>query len=208
MGIMVGIGEDIKDVLQELGTPIVIHKIDGSTITGEAIDYEHFYEASTEFRRQFAYTVDFQYDTEVAQGDLISFDSKYFLVITLRNNLFEQEYVDKSSYVIQCNTLGRLSKKTKVRDGNTYQTTVSWTTLHDNVYAVQAEREPVLEGQEAMGFVNNEFTLYTFAYTDIVEECRWYPDVTDLTEFYNVMTVSKYRFDGILVCRLDEDSRE
>lgn len=205
---MAGIGEDIKDVLQELTTPFNITKIDGTVITGEYLDYDMYFEQSTEFIRQYAYSGTFQYDTQVEGGDLISFDNKNFLMMNVKKTLFEDEVVEYSNFFIECNSYGRFSRFGEIRDPTTLELSVVWTPIQDQVYAnmmVKTGGEKVL-GETTVLY--DKFTLFTQGFSSIKSGDRWYPDYTNLTEYYQVRTVDKYRFTGLLTISLIEDSRE
>ena len=205
---MAGIGEDIKDVLQELATPFTIIKLDGSEINGEYLDYEMYYEQSTEFIRQFAYSGDFQYDSEVEGGDLIQFDNKTFLMMNVKKTLFENEAVDYSNFFILCNSLGRICKSVDTRDPVTKKKVTVWETVFDNVNACMVSTAPNTDELGAVSTINDKFTLFTQGFSGVVSGFRYYPDITDLTEYYNILSTDKYRFAGMLTMKLIEDSRE
>jgi hypothetical protein len=202
------IGPDIKEVLQELGSPLTIYKVDGTTITGEYLDYESYYDSSTEFRRQFCYSGDFQYDSAVAEGDIISFDSKFFLMLTIRKEMFENSTVDYQNFFVECNSIGRLSKQVKTRDPASYSEDIVWTASHDSIHALHFENSPSFEEETGMDFVNNQLTVYIQNYTDVIIGDRWYPDVTDLTVYYRIAAVLQNTYRNIHVCKLEDDSRE
>lgn len=205
---MVGIGDDIKDVLQELTTPFRIIPLTGAEIVGEYLDYEMYFEQSTEFIRQYAYSGTFQYDTQVGAGDLITFDNKYFLMMNIKKTLFENDVVDYSNFFIECNVLGRVSRGAEVRDGITKEITVTWNTIQDNVHGTMVVNAPDDQNLGGVSVIYDKFTLFTQGYTDLQAGDRWYPDVTDLTEYYQILSVDKYRFTGMLTMKLIEDSRE
>ena len=205
---MAGIGSDIKDVLQELATPFTIFKLDGSVINGEYLDYEMYYEQSTEFIRQFAYSGDFQYDSTVQGGDLISFDNKYFLMMNVKKTMFENEAVDYSNFFIECNSIGRISYPVETRDINTKKKTIVWTTLFDTIHATMT---PNASKDEEIGSTRNlldRFTLFIQGYSGVLPGYRYYPNINDLTEYYHISSIDKYRFSGLLSIKLIEDSRE
>ncbi len=203
-----GIGPDIKDVLQELGTPFTIVKLDGSEITGEYLDYEMYYEQSTEFIRQFAYSGDFQYDSKVRGGDLIQFDNKNFLMMNVKKTLFENEPVDYSNFFILCNSVGRVSKAVKTRDPVTRKNVIIWETVFDSVNGCMVSTAANTDALGSVNIINEKFTLFTQGFSGIISGYRYYPDITDLTEYYHILSIDKYRFSGMLTMKLIEDSRE
>ncbi len=203
-----GIGPDIKDVLHELGTPFTLIKLDGSKITGEYLDYEMYYEQSTEFIRQFAYSGDFQYDSQVEAGDLIQFDNKTFLMMNVKKTLFENEPVDYSNFFILCNSVGRISKAVKTRNAITKKNEIVWTTVFDNVYSCMVPLSPNTDTLGSVEIINDKFTLFTQGFVGVKSGYRYYPDINDLTEYYHILNIDKYRFAGMLTMKLIEDSRE
>jgi len=205
---MAGIGEDIKEVLQELTTPFVISKLTGSPISGEFLDYEMYFDQSTEFIRQFCYSGTFQYDTQIEQGDLITFDSKNFLMMNVKKTLFENEVVDYSNFFILCNSLGKFSRGVEARSATTKEIGITWTNVQDNVNGCMLSRAVSEENIGAMQTIDDKFALYTQGYTTIRPGDRYYPDRTVATEYYQVISVDKYRFTGLLSISLSEDSRE
>jgi hypothetical protein len=210
---MAGIGDDIKDVLQELGTPFKIHKVDGTVIVGEYLDYGHFYDSSTEFIRQFVYSGDFQYDSKVDYGDIISFDGKFFLVTNVRATLFENSTVDHSNFFVWCNKIGWFGKETKVRDPQTMENTILWQAVHSDVPAVMVEKDRSFDRQETVGqtvmdMALDKFTLYCQGFPDVHAGMRWYPSMSDPGDHYKIVAVSRHRFPNCLTIRLEEESRE
>lgn len=205
---MAGIGEDIRDVLQELGTPFTIVKLDGSIILGEYLDYEMYFEQSTEFIRQFCYSGDFQFDTQIAQGDLIQFDNKNFLMMNVKKTLFENEVVDFSNFFIECPSLGTFSRFGETRDPVSRALTTTWTTLHDSVPGTMTVKSQAVDRLSGMETRNDRYRLFTQGFTDIRVGDRWYPDRSVLTEYYQINAVDRFRFIGLLAISLIEDSRE
>ena len=205
---MAGIGQDIKEVLQELTTPFVMTKIDGSTVVGEYLDYEMYFEQSTEFIRQYAYSGTFQYDTLIEQGDLITFDNKNFLMMNVKKTLFENEVVDYSNFFIEANTFGRFSRAGEVRDPSTLKLGIVWAVVQNNVYGTMVVNAPNTEILGSTEVIKDRYTLFVQGFSTIQPGDRWYPDITDLTEYYLVKSIDKYRFTGLLTIKLTEDSRE
>lgn len=203
---MAGIGDDIRDVLQELGTPFVIHKLDGTTISGEYLDYEFYADQSTEFIRQFCYSGDFQFDSKVQNGDLIFFDGKYFLILNIRKTIFEEEAVDYSNFFIECNTMGKLCSLSTTR-GTDYKNTPTWGVIHNHVAAVQADRATEELTEKVMNIAMNKYVLYCQGYSDVKVGDRWYPDLTNDNEYYKIVSLNRRRFKGVIVCNIEEEAR-
>lgn len=206
------IGPDIKEVFIELGMPITIYKVDGTTVTGEYVDYDDtFHKATTELQRQFALTVSLPYDSQAAAGDvfqLVGRDERY-IVISLKPQYFENEYVTHEAYLLQCNVLGRLSRLSEGRVN--YDAIETWVTMYDNIYGVQFERGSNTNAEEIVDLMEVPIgtkILYIQNYSDVRVGDRWYPDNTDLTERYRIDTIHTRRFAGCKHCFLAEDTRE
>lgn len=229
---MAGIGDDIRDVLQELGTPFVLYKkgtdvvlkntpqgatanlyltagLQSLEITGECLDYDFYVDQSTEFIRQFCYVGDFQYDSQVRNGDVINFGGKFFLIMNVRQTLFEKLVVDYSNFFIECNTFGKFSSLTTVR-GSNYKSTPIWTVIHDSVHGVQVERvgSDLNLTEKNMDISMNRFTLYTQDFPDVKVGDRWYPSVNDDSLYFKIIEVNAHRFPNMLVCKIEAEARE
>jgi len=203
-----GIGEDIKSVLQELATPITIYKPNGTVITGEFIDYDMYYEHSTEFIRQNAYSGDFQFDTQATFGDVIEMNGIFCLLLNRKDTLFEQEVVIANAFLVQTNCLGKFSRKSEVRVN--MEKTGIWVAIHDNVRGLQLDsaRRPDLEVNNKLYVENPEPYLYTSQYADVRVGDRWYPDRTDPTECFRIVNINKRSFEKCLRLALTIDNRE
>ncbi len=208
---MAGIGEDIKDVLAELGTPFIIYKSNGTMISGEYLDYEHYYEQSTEFIRQFCYSGDFSYDSKVENGDLLFFDDKYFLVLNVKKTLFESEAVDFSNFFIVCNcTNGIFKKEINTRDAGTKKATTSWVNvpITGNIKGLQVEGAIANQTEiPRMEMPRTVHTLFCQNIGDIRPGYRWYPNKDDSTEYFKVTGINKYRYTNCFVIHIEQEER-
>ena len=178
---MAGIGEDIKDVLQELGTPFKIIHVNGDEIDGESLDYEMYFEQSTEFIRQHCYSGDFQFDTEIVQGDLIEFDSKKFLMMNVKKTLFENEIVDYSNFFVETNVSGRFSRSLEVRDPISLQNQIVWS----DIYEIQ-------HITDATPIVNDVYTLTWDGVTLTTAALGVSPTTADLVDALKVSNPTDY----------------
>lgn len=206
------IGPDIKEVFEELGMPVTLYKVDGSTVTGEFIDYDDtFHKATTELQRQFALTVSFAYDSQAVAGDivqLVGFDT-YYIVISLKPSYFEATVVILEGYLLKCNVLGRFARQTETRNG--YDLSVTWPTVQDLVYGVQFERGSNSDAESVLDIMEipvGTKVLYVPNYSTIRVGDRWYPDNEDDSEYYRVNTIHTRRFSGCKLVYLTEDTRE
>ncbi len=204
-----GLGDDIKSVLQELGTPITVYKLGQSPITGEYVDPESYPEHSTEFIRQNCFTGDFQYDSVVEEGDLLSFDNKWFLMLNVKRTLFEGNNVINSTFFVECNVNGAFAKENELRDPTTKKLKSVWfVTEKNSVRALMVNKSLQIEDFSGSENVVTKLTLFCQNYTNIFVGDRWYPDVNNTKEYYRISKIDKHRYENIFVCDLIEDSRE
>jgi len=204
---MPGIGEDIKEVLEELGTEATVYRIGGSVFS-EKLDIETYPDSSTEFIRQFFASATTVFDSNVIAGDTVLVNGIYYLATNIQGSSFEDEAVDNTVALYRCNCNGTLRRLTKVRDEN-YIEVPTWTPLYQQVKALQYEdrfgNEMKLENN--MAFVSKQLVLYIPAGYPVKIDDRWYPIHSDATEYYRVATIDKRRLSDVLICGLKEDSR-
>jgi hypothetical protein len=208
---MVGIGADIKDVLQELGTSLTIYKRSGAVITGEFIDYEHYFEQSTEFIRQWSYSGDFQYDTQAEEGDVLYFDGNFYLLMNLKRTLFENEPVDCSGFFILCNcTNAAIKKAVQTRDATTKKLSTSWVAVETGMKALIHGGDLAYENRSEMVMGNpiGSFDLFCPLNTSFLEGHRFYPDATVTDVYYKIARVKPYRYRNIFYASVEEEARE
>lgn len=205
---MAGIGEDINSVLSELGSPITIYKIDGSVITGEFIDYDFYYDQSTEFIRQNCYAGDFFYNTQADFGDVVLVNGLYLLVLNRKATMFEQESVINNCFMVETNCYGYFSRQSSVRVN--MEKTVTWTKTVENVYGLQVEsiRDPtnILTPEINTPMVSED--LYVPNKGIILVGDRWYPRTSVSTEYFKVANIATRTFKNCLKIKLEPDTRE
>jgi hypothetical protein len=203
------IGEDIKEVLSEVGTPITIYKLSGATVTGEYIDAENYYKHSTDFIRQNVWTCDTQYDSQIEDGDILDMAGTYVLVMNYKPTKFEQDVVIGNAFLVETNCVGKFARKSVSRDAITMEETVTWTDTNTGVRAVQTEhiRNPSFElsGDVEQSAIRE--LLYIQKLDDIRIGDRWYPDEEVLTEYYRVINISSRIYAGLYRLNLEADTR-
>lgn len=206
------IGQDIKDVLEELGTSLSIYKYPGPTIIEEVCDHEFFSTHSSEFLRQFFSGITVPFDTQLLSGDIVAAMGYHFLCTTLAPNNFENAPVDYTAVFYRCNVLGKLDRypQNATFDAN-YVKTRTWTTIHDNVYALEYENQfdqkHVIE-EDIVAITQKGHLLYLPSHVEVEEGDRWYPDRTVATKFFRVSTIDTFRLDNVSIATLNDDTRE
>ncbi|RKX87429.1 MAG: hypothetical protein DRP58_02770 [Spirochaetes bacterium] len=209
---MAGIGFDIKDVLEELGTSLIIYRYPGPTLIEEKIDHEFFTTHSSEFLRMFFSKATLVVDTQIVTGDIVSAMGYYFLVTANTPSYFENSIVDWTAVFYRCNCLGKLSRYPQrgTWDSN-YEKVTDWSDIETDIHALQYENvrdssQFVEEDVLAMSIQGN--LLFLPGYVEVEEGDRWYPIATDLTKFYRIASIDSLRIENVSICILKEDERE
>lgn len=207
---MAGIGEDIKEVLEELGSTVTVVKPNGTTFI-EKVDLTEYPTSSTEFIRQYFASLTLFHDTLIVSGDVLLVNGQYYLVVKSTESSFENFTVDYTASGYRCNVYGRVKRLTETRDPVTYLTIPAWGNIGNAVRGLQHEgrfnNEMVLE-QDMVGLSRFQHSLYLPSYMNIIVGDRWYPVENSTTEYYRVSNIDKKRLDNVIICELKEDSRE
>ena len=206
------IGEDIKDVLEELGTSLSIYKYPGPTIIQEVIDHEFFTTHSSEFLRQFFSGVTLCYDTQLLSGDVVKVGDTFFLCTTLAPNNFENEPVDYTGVFYRCNVLGKLSRYLQNADFNAnYVKERTWVPIHTDVHALEYEnnfdQKHIIE-EEIVAITQTGHMLFLPSHVAVEEGDRWFPDMADPTSYFRVTQIDTLRLDNVSIATLNDDMRE
>lgn len=205
---MAGIGEDISEVLAELGTPMTIIRRSGSNITGEYFDFEAYHEHSTDFIRQNCFSGTFAHNSAVVSGDIIFAYSVYYLILNIKATLFEQERVVLDSFFVECNTIGKFARWNPGTRNSKEEKVGSWDDVATDVHGLELEETGNQDVVAESAILSNSTdVLYTTEIPELRIGDRWYPDLDDLSEFYNVAKIRKRRYKGCYKITLTEDSR-
>lgn len=208
---MAGIGEDIKEVLQELGTTVVISRASGSTYS-EAGDLESFPTHSSEFIRQFFFILTLAYDTDAQNGDSILSHGTNFILTNIVPSWFEDEKVENEAALYKCNVNGALKRFTSTTSP-TYIKEKTWAVVDTNpasVHALQYENKYGMEpmfAEDTQHFLKEKHVLILPAGLDLKVGDRWYPDSTVDTIYYKIDSIEARRLSSCPICALTEDNR-
>jgi len=208
---MAGIGDDIKEVLNELGTTSYISRISGSTFE-EKVDVESFPTHSSEFIRQFFYIITLPFDTSAINGDSIEFKGFHFVLTNIVESYFEDLVVDNAAALYKCNVYGVLKRSTTITDSNYVKkkTFAAVVANPDSIYALQYENKFGMEplfAEDSQMLLKEKHILVLPAGLDIQVGDRWYPDYTDDTVFYKISAFETRRLSDCPICTLVEDTR-
>jgi len=208
---MAGIGDDIKEVLQELGTTAIISRVNGSTFQ-EMVDVESFPEHSSEFIRQFFYIATLSYDTFAINGDHISFKGLYFIITNIVESYFEDLVVDNTAALYKCNVLGVIKRGIETT-GDDYIKRMVYSVATGNpssFHALQYENKFGMESlfaEDTQLLLREKHVLILPIGYDVKIGDRWFPDYTDESEYYRITAIETRRLSNCPICALAEDTR-
>ena len=201
------ISEDIKEVLEEIGTSLTIHYSNGDTVTGLYVDPEGYPEQSTLFTRMFLKVGSLPADTPVVNGDIVEFGSTFHIVTNLVPTAFENDVVEKIAMFYRCNVVVDLfsHSDSPAYDGN-YDKVAEWTQVGTSVPVCMVEKQltPLPEISEDIYLTGSVTNL---VYLPAVYSIKRGDRVVENGRNFLIETVGRYELDGILVCGVTEDHR-
>lgn len=205
---MTGIGPDISEVLDELGTRVHVIKHDGSDPIVEYIDYEVSIQANSPFLTQFMLDCTLTYDTQARPGDIIRFldNNQDHLLVVANKTRFENAPVTYEGILYRCNVTGTLKRRVEVRDAN-YNLTTDW--------SGEVANEPALLtgmvdnfgfDQEVYGeFTREENNLHISNEVNAIVGDRF---ELDTGEKFEITMIAPRRLNNVSICRVTIDNRE
>jgi hypothetical protein len=206
---MAGIGEDIKEVIEELGTSVYISRPNGVNFL-EKIDMVEYPNSSTEFIRQNFATFTLVHDTRIVAGDIVEVKTVPYIATRITPSYFEDELVDITATLYRCNVTGTLQRLTETRNPTTYVTVPTWTAQYTGVRALQHEGRlgnALVMQNDIMALSDFAHSLFIPNYITVIVGDRWYPFGVSVAEYYRVTKIERKRLDGVWICELQEDTR-
>lgn len=204
------ISDDIAAVLSEVATSLTIHKPDGTTVTGEFMDYETHTDHTTPLIRAFMFDYTLAADTQVVVGDVIEFAGRKVLVLVKEPEYFENTIVDFLSSGYKCNVVGSIEEYDADAGWDSeYKKNKPWTEVHASFNAVMMDRKfrsnmlPIADA--SMEIELDRLHLFLSDYYMVNQGDRFR---LSATEAYKVEQVESYNIPGIQLVFLTEDSRE
>ena len=206
-----GVGADIKEVLVDVGTSILIVRA-ARNISGEFIKYQLNAQVTKPFIREFFLDAIISYDTKIVSGDIIEFKktSGRYLVVTKTPYMLENEVINYNVVLYKTNVKINLERPEEIRDKvQTYYTRTSWSRIKVNVDALLTS--PLfgvsLDTDEPIGLLGIERgemyipSSYGAQRLDRIV-------IFGTGEYYRVESIKKRRYEDVDVIEVGEDVRE
>jgi hypothetical protein len=129
------IGQDIKTVFQEVGSPVTI--LPGST--SEYIRAIINKQVTKPFIREFFMEAQLAYDTAIVAGDILSFASgDVYMVMNKTPMVLEGSVYQWGSVLYKTNVIGRVMRPASTRDER-YRQAMEWSAVQTGCYALMTE---------------------------------------------------------------------
>ena len=206
-----GIGDDIKTTLSEVGNTFTIIKENGN-VSGEYLDYELNRQVTKPFIREFFIEATLSYDTEAVAGDVIEIDtlSKQYLLMNKTPEMFENAINTQECVLYKCNVSGELLRFSGEgwRTGSTYQHYQQWDNQKSTAYGLLTEKlfgSDLTQDDELgqLGIEAHELYLPSSYGAKALDRYEYVSG-----EFLKIEIVEKRKFDNVDVCHIAEDTRE
>lgn len=211
------VGDDIKEVFNELGPAVSVYKHATDTFHSEHIDYS--FEVNRIYPHTSHYIIKalFVYDTVAAPGDIVSFvdDSDItdsFLLVSMMKERFEGSVISKEGVLFLCNSYIDVSRRTETRDDD-YNLHTSWPVHVSGELAFFTGQldDNQTYNKEYADFSIDSNLLYISGHIDIKKDdrCIVKQSAEDVSgELFQVTIVETNRLPNIKICKVVEDTRE
>jgi len=207
---MAGIGDDIKDVLQELGKEVNVYRhTTGEFLTVESIDTEGGVKDTTPFESTHMTSFMATYETSIEVGDRLDFTatSESHLVGVMVSDLFENAVYAKEGVLYKCNTeVDAYRRSGETRDPQSYELVPNWEPVFSGELGLFSGRlsDHDIADERYGRFYQSSRKLFISNDLDLQIEDRCVID----DERYSVETMETHRLPGLKICGLAEDNRE
>lgn len=201
--------EDISWNLSRIGTHLTVVR-SSETFSGEYVDFEANSQVTKPFIREHFLEALLKYDSVIRAGDLVRTDlMDYYLTMHLTEDFLENVTISKSAVFYKCNVSGELSRVSgEVRDSFSYKKTPVYSILKNPCYALMTSTmvgTDILQ-DEPIGQIE---TTLNYLYIPKELGVRALDRYTPYSgEHYKIESIERFRFEGIDVCSLVEDTLE
>lgn len=210
------IADEIRAVLQEVGSLVVVHKPDGTETNTDYIDDNSHSEHTNPNIRAFFYDLNLHYPTDVQPGDTVRWGTDPYtteiLITAMSPQMFENEIVEfiASGYVV--NDVGGFWFYNQDADpGDDYDENPAWaelypalqirTTVMDRLY--RSMIRPA--GNDSMDVADLSLQMFISSYFSKVAMGMQWRSVTG--QKYKVDHIEENNFPGLRVVFLSEETR-
>ena len=206
---MDSLAHDLADVFDEIGTVVEIYGT--KPAIRERIDVEQNIQISNPFVREHFIEGTLRAMTRIKPGDIVTIlkTKTPYIIVNYSEEMFEDAAVVVSATLYKCNTTATIQRvKEEVRDPVTRQKTIVW----DDICTIPAPITSALRGgvsgmndfQPFLHYITKEKAMY-FSEQNA-------PKVLDRIkitsgEIFRVTNVEYYRFNNVVICALEEDTR-
>lgn len=206
---MASLQDDLASVFEEIGTLVEI--VGSSPVIREYIDVEQNVQVSNPFIREHFIEGTLKAATKITPGELLKMVGKNltYLVVNHSPELFEDEVVIISTTLYKCNAVVTVQRQSSTdRDPVTRQQTPDWT----DIVTTPAPITSALRGSPSDLKDNYDFLQFSTKEKVCYFPERIAPKVLDRLllpsgDKYKISNVEYYRFNGVVVCDLEEDTR-
>ena len=213
-----GIGPDIADVLDELGTLVTIIKHDGSGNTQEYIDYEVKIEANSPFLTQYMVDCTLRYNTVAVPGDIIRFDDDdtYYILTAGNKTRFEQSVVTVEGILYRCNMIVDVKRLGTASRDSDYNLVQNWidVVIDEPVLLTGSIEYYPMDDRDYAKISTTEDNLHIsgnigLRVGDRIERQDGIDSSSGVTpQRWEVKGIAKYRLNNVSIVRVAEDTRE
>lgn len=205
----VGIGVDIAEVINELGTSITFPERDPA-IPNEKIDYESNSQMTKPFTAEHFLNSTFVYNSAVEPGDLVKILATQipYRVMNVFNEVFEDAITHKQCILYKCNEVVSIFSQEEVRNPVDYSIDAQWVRhTHDLVTLIADKLYSSRLDDYTVRFIEIEIkgrVMYVPNHVRVLPKDRVLSK--DGTK-YAVTITEDHTFPGMNLVYLEEDTR-
>ncbi len=202
------IGNDIKEVFEEVGTGYAFSHEGVQSASGEFLVYEINAQVTKPFVREYFLECEVPWDSGIVVGDHITFDdARNFLCMNKTPEHFENEVILFQAVLYKTNVIVDLFRSSGEDWDANYLRAQNWHPIQtslpvlitESLYGHDLETDEEL-GQ--IGLENHEMYIPSWVGVEILDRVEWTSG-----EFYQVETIKARRYEGMDVVELGEDTR-
>ncbi len=205
---MAGIGEDIAEVIKEMGVLVTILRTPKDI--KEYMSYEVDTSTSRAFYQEYVLNASFTFNSVVKSGDVVIFNAdRIYLVTTVIPDTFENSVVENNVTLYKNNfpDTAMLLSPSKVQDPDTFKITHSWVEKKVRPYGLIYKTDynaPVFPEDSTGRDVR--FSMEAVIPSEYLAAVGDRILLTD-SEYYRIQDIEKYKFSGMDLLTLVSDER-